>query len=290
MDAMGDNGDEPDKWQYRQRVFTISYDGKRIYKQRHREINRMDEEAEDLYIAEGKMNDFAKFDILLKPIFFAHGFVGTVLKPILYDRWPLNLEPDDFLNQGLHPFNRFNLLVFQTEPVIMGRSSKNPNPGMYDELWINRSEKSAIHRFFHFARGNPWSHLEITWKETPHGAWVDTWNDTWSTKNQVRRISHLRVESMEVDPPISDSDFTIAAQPGMKVKMVELSPKNQGSNPVEATAVQKFSISPTGTWIELSREGTPAAQRRLWIFWVLGIGTTILVILGLRWRQKIANP
>lgn len=245
--ANGKAGD-PSQWEYRKRISTSAYDGEALQSLTHRKANRLENDRQDdLSIGKGNLGMGAQFGSEVCPIFFAHGIVPTVHSPLFVDRLPLTHDPDDFDIAGSQLLRGDNCLVVRTEPLP-------GNPPISDEFWINLQQKSAIPRLVYFSGSNPWDRLDIVWKNTAHGWWVDHWSLTWSPNGKVRRITRYRVESFEGNPAVSDSNFRIPAEPGMIVKVSEGPSPGKGLNPFKAASTT-YKISPSGSWDEISAEG-----------------------------------
>lgn len=272
------NGKEndPRAWEYRTRISTSAYDGEALQSLIHRKANQLEKDRpDDLSIGKGNLGMGAQFGNEICPIFMAHGIVPTVHSPIFVDKLPLTHDPDDFEVTGRQLLRGQNCLIVRTEP-------SPGNSPLSDEFWINSQQKSAILRHVYFSGSNPWYLLDISWKNTAHGWWVDHWSQTWSPGGEVRRIIRFRVESFEANPEVADKDFKIPVEPGMVVQVSEGPPPGKGLNPFKA-AIKTYRISPSGSWDEISAKGfttlegkelPPEGQRR-WIIWTIGSGVAI---------------
>ncbi len=258
---------DPTKWEYRTRVSTSAYNGKLLQSLRHRKANRIDEDVSDLSIGKGSLGSAAGMVDEVWRIFFAHGIVPTVHSPLLVDKWPSTHDPDDFNLAGRQLFRDRNCLLVRTDPLS----------NLSDEFWIDPLQRSAILRYVYFSNSEPWSRFDIFWKDTAHGWWADHWSKTWTTGGRVRRITRLRVESFEANPNVSESDFTLAAEPGMKVTVGEYPPLGQGLDPSKGS-ITTYRISPSGSWDEVSAQSftttdgkeLPPEGRRRWVAWAIG--------------------
>jgi hypothetical protein len=280
-------------FEYRRRISTSAYDGKALQSLSHRKENRIDPKDDDvdLSIGKGNLGPGAQFRTEMWPVFFAHGIVPTVHSPPLVDKLPLSHDPDNFDVSGKQLLRGQECLLVRTDPL----------PGVWpisDEMWINLKQRSAIHRYITFRGEDPWSRLEIFWKNTPYGWWIDHWSETWSDHGRVRHICRLRVDAFEANPEVSDSDFLLPAEPGMKVTVGEYPSPGNGLDPSKA-ANKTYLISPSGSWDELSSKGfttlegeeLPPEGRRRWIAWTIGggIATGALIIYLLRRRRRKQN-
>jgi hypothetical protein len=283
-----ENGeDEPTSREYRVRISTSTYDGEAMYKYSHRKANQMVADVPDLSIGKGNLGPGAFLGSELLPIFFAHGIVPTVHTPLVIDKLTFTHDPDDFYVVGQQLLRRQNCLVVRTE-----RSGS-----MSDEFWINSRQKSAIHRHISFSAPFPWTRLDISWKNTAYGWWVDEWSETSYIGGRVSTINRLHVESFEANPDVADSDFKLPAEPGMKVSVCEGPPPGKGLDPFKG-AVTTYVISPSGAWEEISAKGfttldgkeLPPEGHPRWIAWTIGGGAVIGVLLfyALRRQRKRA--
>jgi hypothetical protein len=287
------NGKEdPKEWEYRRCVRTSAYDGEALQNLTPREINRLSDDVADLSIGKGNLGPGAQFRAELTPVFFAHGIVPTVHSPLLVDHLPLTHDADDFLVAGRQLLRGQDCLLVRTE-ALPG------NPPISDEFWINTQQQGAITRYVYFNGSNPWSRLDISWKQTAYGWWVDHWSETWSVNGSVRHVCRLRVETFEANPEVADGDFKLPVEAGMKVTVAEGPPPGKGLDPFKA-AIKTYVISPSGAWVEISAKGfttlegkeLPPERDRRWILWSLGGGAAVLGVLFFyvfRWRAKKAT-
>ena len=285
------NGKDNDSkaWEYRTYTHTSAYDGEALQSLRHKKENRIDDDLYDLAIGKGNLGPGAQFPSEIWPIFMAHGIVPTVHSLLFVDKLPLTHDPDDFDIAGRQLLRGRNYLLLRTEPT--------GNAPLSDEFWIDPQQKSAIHRHVYFSGSNPWFRFDIFWKNTDYGWWVDHWSETWTKEGSVRRINHLRVETFEANLEVTDADFKLPAEPGMKVIVSEGPPPGQGLNPFKA-ATRTYIISPTGSWDEISATGfttqdgkeLPPESNKKWLAWTIGLGISLAALLfyALRPRRKAA--
>ncbi len=290
-DVLSHNGsDDPRNWGFRSRMYTSAYGGESLQHYTHRKANGLENDREeDLSIGKGDLGPGAQFGHELSPIFLTHGIVPTVHSMLMVDKWPLAHDPDDFDVAGRQNLRGQNCLLLRTEP----------SPGMTsisDEFWINLQQQSAIHRLISFSGSNPWIRLDIYWKNTSYGWWVDHWSDTWSPNGRVRRIINFRVESFEPNPLISDSDFKLQAEPGMIVKVSEGPPLGKGLDPFKA-ASRTYRVLSSGEWEEIAAKGfttlegkeLPPEWHRRWMAWTIGgclaIGALLFYVSRRRWKK-----
>ena len=287
QDVIYANGvEDRSKWEYRTQLGTSAYDGKLLQSLRHRKANRIDADVADLSIGKGNLGPHAGLPDEVWPIFFAHGIVPTVHSPLRVDKWPLSHDPEDFDLAGRQMLRSQNCLIVRTDPVAGSGS-------LSDEFWTDPRQKSAILRSVYFTGTEPWSRLDIFWKDTPQGWWVDHWTKTWTTAGRVQRIIRLRIDSFEANPTISEADFTLPAEPGMKVTVGEYPPQGKGFDPSKG-AIKTFRISHSGSWDEVSATGftttngkeLPPEGRRRWIAWTLGGAVAVGALLFYVQRRR----
>jgi hypothetical protein len=264
-------------WEYTLRVGTSAFNGKALQGLTHRDLNDIKEDVPDLSIDKG---DLARsdFDAHLWPVFFAHGFVPTVHHYLQPDKLPTSYDPENFEVQGSQSFQGRSCTVVRTEPVA-------GNPPIFDELWIDRDQKSAIHRHVSFSGSNPFFRHDVEWHQLQSGWWPEKWTLTWTMNGQIKRVHRLRVESFEPNVAVTDNDFTLPAEPGMKVIVGESPSLGTGLDPYRP-ATRTYRISPTGSWDEIAAHGfttlqgeeLPPARGRAWILWSVASGVLMLVV------------
>jgi hypothetical protein len=284
------------KMEYRKRINTSAYDGKSLQSLRHRKANGIEDDVADLAIGKGDLGPSACFGNEIWPIFFAHGIVPTIHTPLLVDKLPLSHDPDDFDIAGQQMLRKQNCFLVRTEPLSSGAVGQDGT--VFDEFWINPRQKSAIQRYVFFSGSNPWSMLDITWKNTDDGWWVDEWTETWSVSGRIRRIIHLHVETFEPNPKVSEADFALTVEPGMKVTVGENPPLGTGLDPTKP-AIKTYVISASGAWNEVSAKGfttlegkeLPPERSWTWIVWtvlVVSVVCSFLYYLLHRRNRRVA--
>ncbi len=274
--------------EYHTRISTSAYDGAALQGLHHKKANGInDDRVGDLYIGKGNLGQNAQLGGELCPIFFAHGIVPSTRSPLFVDKWPLTHDFDEFEVAERQILGGQNCLFVQTKPFPgMGTGSS--------EFWINPAQKSAILRWICLINGSePWSRLDISWKNTAYGWWVDKWSETSYVNGHVRRICRLRVESFEANPKIPDSDFTLPAEPGWKVIVSEGPSPGKGLDPSRAASTT-YVISPSGTWKEISAKGfttsegkeLPPEGHRRGVVWTIGGGVALAVFVFYVLRRR----
>jgi hypothetical protein len=267
------------------RVNTIAFNGKIGQGYLHRDINQLGDDGPDLVIGKSSAHG-TWFDPHLWPVLYAHGLVPTVHTHVRLDKMPPSYDADDFEVRGRQTYRGRNYMVVRTHPMA-------GNPPIHDELWVDLSQRSAIHRHVSFNGTNPWNVHDVEWKQTAFGWWPDQWTLTWTLNGKLQRIYRLKVESFEVNPSVFDGDFTLAAKPGMKVLVSENPPPDSGLNPY-LQASKTYLVLPSGGWQEIDAKGfTTTAGKQLspkagqaWIWWTIGASVLAVGIVGFLFRRR----
>lgn len=222
------------------------------------------------------------------PVFYAHGVVSTVHQVFYLHRLPLDLNREDFVPVGRQGLRGRVHEVFRTEPLPTGSP-------IADEFWVDPARQGAIVRQVDLVGGKPWQRLDIEWRQTALGWWPERWTQTLTTTDQtVKRIEKARIETYEYDPPVTDADFTIPAEPGMEwVEVVEAVAPGSGLDP-GSPPYRKYRIDAGGRWIEVEAkggvrlDGTEVLVGSWWGWWPWAAGAVLIVSLGtvLVWRRR----
>jgi hypothetical protein len=243
----------------------------------HRDLNHNENaDAVDLSISKGQLQSGGPFAVTLYPVFFAHGVVvtgkdrelGPLDLPTAYDR-------EFFEVRGRISFHGRNCTVLRTMPLPY----KQP---LFDELWIDPTQKSSIQRWVVFAGSNPSNRIDVDWKRTDFGWWPEQWTLTWTVNGKVQGINRLRIDLFEPNRTVADADFKLDAKPGMKVEVADSPPPGRGMNPY-FVPTRTYLVSPSGSWEEISAKGyttlegrlLPPERDRAWVWWAIGIATAM---------------
>lgn len=277
---------------YQKRSGTVTFDGVEIRQGQPRDIAEANG-GFDLLIGK-KARDNEQGSALTHmtwPILFAHGVVPTVHQPPYLERLPRTWSAEDFVAKGRHTLRGSACQVLLTES-LGGMQS------ISDEYWVRPDRLSAVVRHVYLAGGQPWSRLDIDWGETEVG-WMPTgWSLALTTSGKdVERLTTVKVDRFEVNPTVTDADFTIPAVPGMKqVIVAEQAPEGirvQPGSPGQRT----YRITDGGEWVEIESQGwktldgktIPLPSRWGWWPWVAG---GVVALLGgwvvYRWRRRRA--
>jgi hypothetical protein len=260
---------------YVTRVGTSAFDGKSLQTYGHRELNGIEDDVPDMSIETDVSR--ARFDAHLWPVFFAHGMIPTAQHILRPDQLPRTYDPEDFEVRGRLALAGRSCTVVRTDPV----PAMEP---MFDELWVDLGRESAICRYVVFTGSDPYDRHDVEWKQTEFGWWPSSWTLTWTINRQVRRIYRLQVESFEPNPAVADSDFTLPAEPGMKVCVVEPVPPGTGLDPFRP-ATRTYVVSPSGSWQQVDARGFTTKEGKLlpprgswgWVWWTCAVGAGIAV-------------
>jgi hypothetical protein len=265
-------------------VGTSAFDGKSLQGLRHRDLNGIEEDVPDLDI--GTDLTRAQFDTHVWPVFFAHGMIPTVHQILRPDQLPRTYDPEDFEVRGQLSLGGRTCTVVRTDPV----AAMKP---IFDELWVDLGRESAICRHLYFGGSEPWTRLDVEWKQTEFGWWPDKWTLTWTPNGQVKRIHRLQVESFEANPAVADSDFTLPAEPGMKVCVAEPVPPGMGLNPL-FPATRTYLVLPSGSWQQVDARGFTTMEGEVlpprrgwgWVWWTCAAGAGIAAVVYYVFRRR----
>ena len=290
-------------WNKITRLIVNASDGSKNHLYRDLEKAPADELGDIFISDEIRSTNVFSFEKELNPVFFAHGLIPNDNAEDSPDFWTRGLKPEDVINQGEKMSEGRNYLVFRTKPIPFkppfgGRKpgpQQGPIPGKggilhedrHNEIWISKEEKNVIHRYRQYNGETLSSDLEIHWKNTPNGPWLDHWSLIRPNNDKSRSIIHLQIESMDVNPAITDADFSIKPEPGMKVVMR----KNTSVHPDHALSkdlyLHSYLVSSTGDLIEMTRPEILAKTAMK--FWYTTAGTMaalgLLIFVGYRYRR-----
>jgi len=209
----------------------------------------------------------------LWPILFANGAIPTVHQPADVERLPLTWSAEDFVAKGRHVLRGNACQVLRTEPF-------NGVSGISDEYWVRPDRLSAVVRHIYLTGGQPWSRLDIDWGETEIGWMPQKWTYalTVDSKN-LNRLTTVKVDRFEVNPTVTDADFTIPAAPGMKQVIVAEQPPEGVRVQPGRVGHRTYRIADNGEWVEVDSQGwkraddgreIPLASRWRWWPWAVG--------------------
>lgn len=216
------------------------------------------------------------------PLLYAHGIVPTLSNPVYVQNLRRDPIAEEFVGLGRRSLRGRPHDVFRTEPQASTSAGR-------DEFWVDLSRDAAISQHVQYAGGEPQQRLEIEWRQTDTGWWPERWTCTITPGGKTTdRILKCRVESLELDGPVSPADFTIPAEPGMDwVEQVTFPPSGQGLDK-NRLAYRKYRITESGEWVETDAVGfatqdgiqlpPEATTRPGWHYAVAGIGVIVILI------------
>jgi hypothetical protein len=274
--------DDRTKWVFDDKV--MAYNGKVLHEYIPRDRNERTEKDPDLSLVKGSLHLSQVWTSSYWPVLTAHGFVPTVHHPPHADRLPEGHDPDDFEVAGSGVISGRKCTILRTDP--MG--------SLRDEYWVDLDRGGAIVRQVYFNdKMNPWYRFDTEYQEVGGGWLPRRWTLAKSMNHQVWEVEKVEVESVEVNPAITDEDFTIPITPGMVVQEVTYPSRGSGLDPsrpaTRSTRVKKDGQSEmieergftTTEGIELPPEG----KRFRWWWFALGVGVLGLGYVGYRFRR-----
>jgi hypothetical protein len=164
---------------------------------------------------------------------------------------------------------------------------------LFDELWVDGNQSSAICRYVNFNGSNPWLRFDIKWTKRAFSWWPQEWTLTWTRHHKVCRVHRLQVETFEPNPEVEDSYFTFEIKPGMKVRVAEAPPPESGLDP-RHPASKMYVVSPSGSWEQLWAKGftttdgklLPPERGSLWYYFAIAGGIALAALAYVMRRSK----
>ncbi|MCI0701587.1 MAG: hypothetical protein L0241_10935 [Planctomycetia bacterium] len=269
------------KWAPAPKINT--YNGKSEQTYHTRDPNVRPEGEHDLSIVTGDLRQH-RIDSLYWPLLAAHGFVPTVWRRPYPHRFPDGHELDEFLVQGGGRIGGRNCAIIRTEP----------DGGDQDEYWVDPARANCIVRQIYFSnKTNPFYRFDIEYQQLS-GAWLPKkWTQTFSENFRVCEIERTDVTNVELDPTVSDDDFTIPITPGMIVKEYHYPDAGKGLDP-QFPATKTSRAKPSGE-LEVvaetgftTKEGKQLPPEREWRWWwiALAVGGVLVLALGGGWMWR----
>ena len=273
------------------RVTTNAYDRKAYQTFVPRVVNGLSPEDSEISLMKGDLHQ-VHVEAELWPLFYAHGLIPTVNAPLRPDKWPTDHEPEDFIFRSSTPVAGKPCTVFRSEPMAS-------SPGVFDEFYIGQTSDSPVLRHVYYSGKNPWYLIDVTYRKNENGSLPEKWELTHSIGGKVSHVYRLAVKSVEVNPAITDADFTLPIEPGMLVSTSIYPEAGKGldsTHPAQTTYRAGESGSKTvleakgfttteGVQLPAEKDGWP---RWSWWFAYALIGTGVLA--ALRWivRRRIS--
>lgn len=244
----------------------------------------------DVTIRTGYLQDEV-FTAELWPLFDAHGIIPSASRSLSPRQLTKNRIEDEYEYRGQVKVSGIDTAVLRSELV-------DSVPVVSAELSVDTKRDAAVVRHTYFSGKNPVARLDVTWK--PEGStWLPSeWTCTWTSGGKVQSKNHLRVERVDLNPAVSDDEFRYPLRPGMKVAEYDTPAPGTGLDPFRPS-MKKYVVGEGGgaTVLEetgkttLQGEQLPPESRDGWIWWVVGVGVAVLVIvvlavLGRRFIRK----
>jgi hypothetical protein len=284
------SGFNPTKDRYSPDVTVTAYDGKSQQTNLDREVNEIGPTNPDVAITKGSLRN-TQFENELWPLLCAHGIVPTVNKPPRADRLPTRHTAEEFESRGEVNRAGVRCLILRTDPLAS-------TPFLVDEFWIDPARESAIVRQVYFAGKNPWLRFDTVFQKSKDG-WLPT---SWTfahTASHLVEVSRFTVESMEVDPPVTNADFVLPIPPGSIVGVQTFPEEGIGLDP-HKPANGIFRVDSSGKWIPLGEETgfttgdgrvlPPESPSRRWLWWsgaaLIGLVTVATIVVLYRRRIR----
>ena len=169
---------------------------------------------------------------------------------------------------------------------------------IYDELYADRGRAGAVVRHTYYSGKNPWFRLDVSFAEQT-GAWMPT---GWiciqyqGASTKIQGKTTLKVDSLEFDLPVSESDFVQTPQPGDIVRVDEFPEPGAGLDPRKpATTILEPNSS--GTLEVKSETGfttgegkqLPPERHTGWLWW-LALIPLVLAVAGILLRRRARTP
>jgi hypothetical protein len=279
---------------YVPRVSVSAYDGETLQTSSDRKACELAALDPDVSLVKGPLR-MMPFNARIWPVLFAHGVVPTVNKSARPDQLPTNHTTEEFEFRGDVRYKENMCIVLRTDPVAS-------TPAVVDEFWIDPIKESGIVRYVYFSGGNnPWYRMDITYQKSENGWLPSSWVYTHSKGNKLVEIAHFTVERLEVNPTVTDGDFTLPIPPGSIVLTQNFPELGKGLDPFKpASGLSRVDVN--GKWVTLEEAGfttaegfplPPESRRLRWVwatiifFGMVGIVTA--TILYRRWRRRFTN-
>jgi hypothetical protein len=261
----------------------VTFDGKNSWGSTLRDENLVRKPTDaDIVISSGY---FSKqyVEPSMFPAFYGHGIVPYAGSDRIYPA-RLKFEPNTDL------LTVHGQVVHEGRPCLVLRTP--PSEGTqtcYDELWVDPARDSAVVRHARYGGKTPITDLIIWYRETTHGWLPDHWQQTMHGE-----IKRARVDALEIDPTVANSDFRIAEEPGMLVT-TGVYPGSGSEVLPPMTDVRNFRIDKDGKRREVVFEAStrggenkvekPVARTR-WVWWAIGVAVVAVTLAGVYWVKR----
>ena len=231
----------------------------------------------DIWVVKGGQSSFSGFDMLVYPLFFAHGNIEVGDAAVIPGRLKVRPDPELFILHGEARHDGRPVLVLRTRP--------ERGVGVaYDEYWVDPGRESVIVRNFRYRDDEPVSDLTIRYQTTAAGWLPEGWAESRYEEKRLTDTTRVRVTALALDPSPAAETFDIPSRPGMLV--FETTNRDHGLrvDPMgESGPVERYRADPTGRLRPVEvREGEVVEKSPFWWWVVLAVGGVLVV--GLAWR------
>jgi len=216
-------------------------------------------------------------DSRLWPVFITHGIVPTSNALVRFDKLPTDHDPNDFRVTGPVVHERRSLVALKTDPVATTH-----------EIWADPARHGRVYRLTRWVGGGrtPSLRLDLRYREDAGKTVLDGWTLTGYLGGQPSVMSKYRVTSVEINPPLTDAQFTIPVVDGMKVTEAEFPPRGSGLN-TNVPRTRTYTVEPGGIRVPSGNSEefrtwdgevvTPTIWAR-WGWWLVGGAGAVIVI------------
>jgi hypothetical protein len=221
------------------------------------------------------------------PLFLGHGVVAIHDQDMIYPG-KLTFEPDiEFLQvHGTAVHDGRTCLVLRT-PIK--RSGSNE---VCREIWVDPSRDSAVLRRRSLTNQIADIDMEIRYQKSGGNWLVKGWKQTVRLPLRDGTVATFAEETMavsttNVDPVVSDEDFQLKIEPGMRVETANVSEPTIASDPVsyKILAKKSYRVMPNGSWQEIIVvDGVEKPRFNLWAWWYLVAIPIAAAALYMAWR------
>jgi hypothetical protein len=221
------------------------------------------------------------------PLFFAHGIIRTALDEIAPGKLRKKADAEYLTLHGQGVHRGKACLVVRSQTMQLSLTS-------YDEFWIDPSRQSAVLRYVMYSDKRIFNDIDIEYQQTAHGWLPQRWTFTHYSGTAPTVIYRMKVDRWEANPPTTEADFDIKAEPGM---LVEERVYDESVHPLvdPKSAVRVYRLEEGGGKTEIPDPfGRPRdlSPRWRWWQWAAAAVVTATVLAGIGWtvrRRRLIN-
>jgi hypothetical protein len=171
---------------------------------------------------------------------------------------------------------------------------------MVYEFWTDPGKSSAIPRLIVWSvRGkHPVFRIDTRYRNDELHNLPDSWTHTTISGEAVILIHKYKVDAVEVNVPINDTDYTIPVRAGMLVQEYEFPAQGSGLNP-HLGSQKTYRVAEDGTQrLEGKQKGfttfdgveLPPETGRRWFWWVVATASMLLVVGSVLVWRRVRQP